>query len=130
MPLLLPDVEAFVGSNNLEIAGGEDRRKRRREQYSAMPEVQKSILLSRKREYYERRKVVRDCTGGTTEDPDSIVGNDQTDDAYGIFEPDVHQPNFDGTYINFPSLIMFCIYFWNLSLTLLCTRLLGHGATK
>jgi hypothetical protein len=28
-----------------------------------------------------------------------IVGNDQTDDAYGLFEPDVQQTILDGTYI-------------------------------
>jgi hypothetical protein len=28
-----------------------------------------------------------------------IVGNDQTDDAYGLFEPDVQQTILNGTYI-------------------------------
>jgi hypothetical protein len=32
-----------------------------------------------------------------------IVGNDQMDDPYGIFEPIVHETNLDGTFIYFCS---------------------------
>ena len=91
------DVDPFVGSNNVQLNESTDKCQRRREQYSAMPEVQKSILLSKKRENYQRRKVIMNCTGGSNGDGNTNVGNDHIHDAYGLFEPDVHQTN--GTYI-------------------------------
>lgn len=124
------DMDPCVGSNNVELNGSVDILQRRREQYFSMPEVQRSIVLSKKRDNYERRKVIRDCMGGINEDPNNIVCNDQTNDAYGIFEPDVHQPV--GTYINCSSLFNFCTNNLGcLGLTnIFATRLLGHNVTK
>jgi hypothetical protein len=146
-----------------------------------MAEVHKEILLSKKREYYKRSKIVRECPSNaavispdkTTQHPNSTTtnltssyqltkctdpveapptmnntanytsaepspdngqttqnlqsnihnptlttiltllsytdlviflgGNDQTDDPYGIFEPIVHDTNFDGTFIYYCS---------------------------
>jgi hypothetical protein len=71
------DVNPVVGSNILKETRDADIRHRRREQYSAMSEVHKDILLSKKREYYKRSKVVAECPSnvaflspdGTTQDP-------------------------------------------------------------
>jgi hypothetical protein len=76
-------VEPVVGSNIFKQNGDANIRQRRREQYSAMTEVQKDILLTKKREYYKRSKVARECPSnvaflsldGTTQDPDRITIN-------------------------------------------------------
>jgi hypothetical protein len=71
------DVGPVVGSNILRQTVHAAMRQRRREQYSAMSEVDKDILLTKKREYYKGSKVVRECPpnvaflspDGTTQEP-------------------------------------------------------------